>query len=79
MSEESLLAEVLKDTESQMRENNLEGFKAEIKTLVRNAQHILGDVKPEIGNHCVYPELLKKLCLLECCLNNLRRACGMES
>lgn len=69
MTEEMWLKEALRDVDSQMRENSLEGFKAGGSSLIKEATRILEDIhkiskgsdnRRELDEKCFYLKLYLK-------------------
>lgn len=73
MKDEVWLRTVLLDVENQMRENNLEGFKAVVKVLARDSLKALEDTEMEWELNHNSQELREKFHLLRHYLDYLRR------
>jgi len=73
MKDEVWLRGVLFDVENQMRENNLEGFKAVVKVLARDSLKALEDTEVEWELDHNSQELREKFHLLRHYLDYLRR------
>ncbi|MBU3959179.1 hypothetical protein KJ644_05310 [Candidatus Dependentiae bacterium] len=73
MKDEPWLRTVLADVENQMRENNLEGFRAVVKVLVKDALKTLEDTRVEWELEHNSQELREKFHLLHHYLDYLRR------
>ncbi|MDH5662300.1 MAG: hypothetical protein OEY92_04820 [Elusimicrobiota bacterium] len=73
MKDEVWLRTVLFDVENQMRENNLEGFKAVVKVLARDSLKALEDTEGEWELDHNSQELREKFHLLRHYLDYLRR------
>jgi len=75
MKDELWLRTVFADVENQMRENNLEGFRAVVKVLVKDALKALEDTQVEWELEHNSQELREKFHLLRHYLDYLRRFC----
>ncbi len=75
MNEENLLTTMLVNVQSQMRENNLEGFKVHIDNLIKNAVKTLEDTQVEWEFEHDARKLKEKFCLLHNYLDYLKRLC----
>lgn len=75
MEDEVWLRTVLFDVESQMRENNLEGFKAVVKVVIRDALKALEDTRVEWELDHNSQELRERFHLLHHYIDYLRRFC----
>lgn len=73
--DEIWLKETLSDIEVQMRENHLEGFKAVVKSVVRDAMKALEDTQVEWEVDHNSQELREKFHLLRHYLGYLKRYC----
>lgn len=73
MKDEVWLRSVLFDVENQMRENNLEGFKAVVKVLAKDSLKALEDTEAEWELDHNSQELREKFHLLRHHLDYLRR------
>ena len=73
MEDEVWLSSVLSDVENQMRENNLQGFKAAVKVLARDSLKVLENTKGEWELDHNSQELREKFHLLRHYLDYLRR------
>jgi len=73
MKDEVWLRSVLFDVEKQMRENNLEGFRAVVKVLARDSLKALEDTEVEWELDHNSRELREKFHLLRHYLDYLRR------
>ena len=73
MKDEVWLRSVLFDVENQMRENNLEGFKAVVKVLARDSLKTLENTEVEWELDHNSQELREKFHLLRHYLDYLRR------
>jgi len=73
MKDEVWLRSVLFDVENQMRENNLEGFKAVVKVLARDSLRALENTEVEWELDHNSQELREKFHLLRHYLDYLRR------
>jgi len=73
MKDEVWLRGVLFDVENQMRENNLEGFKAVVKVLAKDSLKALEDTEVEWELDHNSQELREKFHLLRHYLDYLRR------
>ena len=73
MKDEAWLRSVLFDVENQMRENNLEGFKAVVKVLAKDSLKTLEDTEGEWKLDHNSKELREKFHLLRHYLDYLRR------
>ena len=73
MKDEAWLKTVLFDVENQMRENNLEGFKAVVKVLARDSLKTLENTQVEWELDHNSQELREKFHLLRHYLDYLRR------
>ena len=75
MKDEPRLRNVLAEVENQMRDNNLEGFRAVVKVVVRDALKALEDTQAEWEIDHNSQELREKFHLLRHYLDYLRRFC----
>ena len=75
MKDELWLRTVLSDVENQMRENNIEGFKSIIKTLIKDIIKVLKDTQVEWELNHNSRELGERFHVLSHYLDYLRRFC----
>ena len=73
MKDEVWLSSVLSDVENQMRENNLQGFRAVVKVLARDSLKVLENTEGEWELDHNSQELRQKFHLLRHYLDYLRR------
>jgi len=73
MTDEVWLRTLLFDIENQMRENNLEGFKAILRILAKDSLKALKDTEMEWKLDHNSEELREKFCLLRRYLGYLKR------
>ena len=69
------LEKALGEIETQMRQNNLEGFKAIVKSLVRDAMKALEDTEVEWELDHNSKEIREKFAVVRHCLDYLKRFC----
>ena len=69
------LEEILNEVETQMRENNLEGFKAVIKSLDAGAMKVLDETEDLWGKNANSKEMREKFIVLRHYLDYMKRFC----